>query len=992
MSFYTINFNSQCKNIVKQIFVKGPRLPMPIQAPLWTEFLICPICTKEFAENKLPISLGCGHTICKSCLGTLLRTQCPYDQTNITIDINILPINYALLQLVSSPPNIEREINPLITKNLTPDELTCYETATQCIERLAVLLKPNGSISGILSRPMQRKLVTLISCQLFDNEGRTRSLRAARSLGERVVTELILQHQNPQQLSQNLWAAVRARGCQFLGPAMQEEVLKLVLLALEDGNDLSRKILVLYVVQKLKTTFPQASKTSIGHVVQLLYRASCFIVSKRESDSSLMTLKEEFRTYEALRREHDTQIVQIATEAGLRIAPDQWSALLYGDNNHKSHMQSIIDKQQSPLSFALSVNELVMALQRTGDPANLTRLRAHMDHLAAIDPSIDTNAVVPTWQECCNALKAVKCVVFGLIDFIQNHGNRKITETSHLTNTSRYKVSFCREFKTRGHCARGNNCNFAHSEQELEKFRTKFKKNTSRAVDTTASHNNNVNPMRDLTNYAVTNGPNGKVNMMNHHSSYSKGETNSQRYNKPMAYRSENSLTPNHHHHNHLKPTNVYSNASSTSTPNLSMQLSPNLQKTNNSNGPRFAFNGNNGNVNTGYQVCEIDQSKNNMPPFVKNLNINRPPLSAPPVAQHQYNHNNNYARSPDFSKKQQLSPYNQSVNHQKHHLSPVGINQFQNNSNNHGNFNNSSGYYSASPYFPFNSSRNNSVSDDFHTSFGDHQKYPQWKQQKSPINMMPKTPTTSQHMSKSSNTSPSFRYNNNNDFSPNQDFKRGINNTIRLPMNITSSMMYQQQPQPLQIQNNLQGSDEIDGSLWMQSSPSLKSSSYVLSSPVTSTISNMSKDKFIRSDSILTSNTDDSYDNLPNPNGRYGAIGIKKETAEWSGLQQTIANRFENNFDIASGDTIKQSNAINSVNLSPSSNSGNSDQNILNGNFLNMQIGENTSTISSSSSSTQSHSLWSTSQSEARNKWNQEFDNFGNDQIAMSLFDIINE
>jgi hypothetical protein len=35
------------------------------------------------------------------------------------------------------------------------------------------------------------------------------------------VTELILQHQNPQQLSANLWAAVRARGCQFLGPAMQ---------------------------------------------------------------------------------------------------------------------------------------------------------------------------------------------------------------------------------------------------------------------------------------------------------------------------------------------------------------------------------------------------------------------------------------------------------------------------------------------------------------------------------------------------------------------------------------------------------------------------------------------------------------------------------------------------------------------------------------------------------------------------------------------------
>ena len=57
-----------------------------------------------------------------------------------------------------------------------------------------------------------------------------------------------------------------------------------------------------------------------------------------------MQLKEEFRTYEALRREHDSQIVQIAMEGGLRIAPDQWSSLLYGDQSHKSHMQSIIDK------------------------------------------------------------------------------------------------------------------------------------------------------------------------------------------------------------------------------------------------------------------------------------------------------------------------------------------------------------------------------------------------------------------------------------------------------------------------------------------------------------------------------------------------------------------------------------------------------------------------------------------------------------------------
>lgn len=84
----------------------------------------------------------------------------------------------------------------------------------------------SSTAQSMLSRPMQRKLVTLVHCQLVEEEGRVRAMRAARSLGERTVTELILQHQNPQQLSSNLWAAVRARGCQFLGPGRSSVAAK----------------------------------------------------------------------------------------------------------------------------------------------------------------------------------------------------------------------------------------------------------------------------------------------------------------------------------------------------------------------------------------------------------------------------------------------------------------------------------------------------------------------------------------------------------------------------------------------------------------------------------------------------------------------------------------------------------------------------------------------------------------------------------------------
>ncbi|BES98170.1 RING [Nesidiocoris tenuis] len=475
---------------------------MPIQAPQWTEFLTCPVCCNEFDGNtRSPISLACAHTVCKTCLANLHKNQCPFDQTVIKTDVSGLPINGALLQLVSSAGNRNHDIEPpSCLAGLPQDQLDAYQKAKRAVEELALYLKPGPSGcsgasggGGLVSRSMQRKLVTLVNCQLAEEEGRCRAMRAARSLGDRTVTELILHHQNPQHLSANLWAAVRARGCQFLGPAMQEEVLKLVLLALEDGTALSRKVLVMFVVQRLEPHFPQASKTSIGHVVQLLYRASCFKVSKREGDSSLMQLKEEFRGYEALRREHDAQIVQIATEAGLRIAPDQWSALLYGDTAHKSHMQSIMDKLQSPQSFAQSVQELVIALQRTADPGNLSSLRPHLEHLAAIDPNPDV--VSYNMFELARGLEACRIVVAGLVDFMRVHGASKgvlggCSGSTICTATGaagpacgdhiKYKVSLCRDLLLRGTCPRGPNCTFAHSSDELERFRSKGRRGGQR--------------------------------------------------------------------------------------------------------------------------------------------------------------------------------------------------------------------------------------------------------------------------------------------------------------------------------------------------------------------------------------------------------------------------------------------------------------------------------------------------------------------------------
>ena len=261
---------------------------MPIQAPQWTDFRLCPVCQNEYNQlQKPPISLGCGHSICQSCLFRLSKQQCPFDQAEIQVNITKLPINYALLSLVGGdiPDHLLLDIPDVI------EHKRQFDVARKAIEVLAqslqnVVISGNSSSSnsystanGSLTRPMQRKLVTLIHSQLAEEEGRARAMRSARSIGERAVKELILMHQSPQTLSAALWAAVRQRGCQFLGPAMQDAVLRLILLSLEDGISLSRKVLVLFVVQRLEKQFTQASKTSIGHVVQLLYRASCFKVS-----------------------------------------------------------------------------------------------------------------------------------------------------------------------------------------------------------------------------------------------------------------------------------------------------------------------------------------------------------------------------------------------------------------------------------------------------------------------------------------------------------------------------------------------------------------------------------------------------------------------------------------------------------------------------------------------------------------------------------------
>ncbi|VDO45331.1 unnamed protein product [Haemonchus placei] len=313
------------------------------QGLTWSDVLCCIVCNQLFDHHRAPVNLTCGHVVCVRCITNLYGNACPEDQCEGKYPVTSYPINAALLSIVTD--DIEEYLPSWDVEKVPKEVLSLVENAlvsmAQYLHR-AESERGGTVFSEVLSRTMQRKLVSLLCYQIVEEEGRLRALKTSRLIAERIMTELLLIQQNSGSLSTHLWTAVRARGCQFLGPAMQEDVLKLILLALDKGALIARKTLVMYVVQMLSEDYPQVSKTCVGHVVQLLYRASCFNVMKRDGESSLMQLKDEFRNYEALRKEHDAQIVQMAVECGLRISPDQWSALLYGDQAHRSHMQSII--------------------------------------------------------------------------------------------------------------------------------------------------------------------------------------------------------------------------------------------------------------------------------------------------------------------------------------------------------------------------------------------------------------------------------------------------------------------------------------------------------------------------------------------------------------------------------------------------------------------------------------------------------------------------
>lgn len=291
-----------------------------MQAPLWSDYPKCPVCERVFSIERPPTSLLCGHSLCVPCTTHLRRGVCPFDGIPLDSSGFRFPVNLALLKLVTreSDSRVARDApeadeNRSETSSSTasslakvqlkqseelgecvqdPECLSTYEEACKQLDAVTEYLLPvseAGSQSALsvtggkgprLTRPLHKKLASLVQCQILHESGRSRLMRYARSVGERACTEMLLLHQNQASLVHDLWSAVKQRGGQFLGHVLQEQVLMAVYTVMSPTprQSFQRKTLVEYVVHWLSTKYPTVSKTNVGHVIHLMYRASCFQV------------------------------------------------------------------------------------------------------------------------------------------------------------------------------------------------------------------------------------------------------------------------------------------------------------------------------------------------------------------------------------------------------------------------------------------------------------------------------------------------------------------------------------------------------------------------------------------------------------------------------------------------------------------------------------------------------------------------------------------
>ncbi|CAF0795857.1 unnamed protein product [Rotaria sordida] len=331
----------------------------------YRDFLRCARCSHDFEyENPLyhPITLPtCHHTMCRKCINIIRNeTKCPQDQISFEINhtpIDQLPTNYPLLMSFYD------------SSKLPKDKETRHGRCAAYV-KLDIWKQNDFHINGrrcllIFSRSTIRKVFNLLNIQVLDCKNHLKVLKAINNLAEHICICFILHYQDRQKLIKNILVNIGLKDHQYLQPNMIEEILKSILLLVQQPSILSRKHLVHAVLQKISGNNWAADKFIVECVIDLRFRASCF-EEKRHDNLSSLHVKDEYKMYENLRYEFDSIFIEINIKAELNISPEEWSSLLYGHIQHESIMEIIVKKYLTSDSYAKSIKTLSKALEHVG--------------------------------------------------------------------------------------------------------------------------------------------------------------------------------------------------------------------------------------------------------------------------------------------------------------------------------------------------------------------------------------------------------------------------------------------------------------------------------------------------------------------------------------------------------------------------------------------------------------------------------------------------
>lgn len=229
--------------------------------------------------------------------------------------------------------------------------------------------------SNVISSQLSRRLTILIdsAAEIELNPDKFREISSKlSSVFSRLVLELIQAHYSTKQREHDFVRLVDSKGCSITNPALTDAVISLLIKLYKAAGQCSdtsfeRNVLLKFLLKEL-SEFKHA-KRQVRRVVQTLYKCSCFIITSREGAPGRLKLRSDLKNADELRRKHDTELIKLAQSERLRLPPESWAYILYGNSNPEniSKVQSILDMNQG----SATVDELEQAINRVGDKYNL---------------------------------------------------------------------------------------------------------------------------------------------------------------------------------------------------------------------------------------------------------------------------------------------------------------------------------------------------------------------------------------------------------------------------------------------------------------------------------------------------------------------------------------------------------------------------------------------------------------------------------------------